>query len=551
MNKYPLNSIERLTDFRELLMRGAGKFGNKAAFRERTQGGVREISYADFAENVRALAAALHARLAGGRISILGENSYAWVLSYFAVVTGGHTAVPLDKELSEEEMADELSRAKVDMLLYSPTYEEEARAASDASGRQLQLLAMDWKGELPALLEEGRSLLAMDSALWDGFSRPPEEVVSILFTSGTTGRSKAVMLSQNNLMANTKAACELVLFTPQDVLLSVLPLHHAYEDMCGLFGPLYHGATICFCPWIKDLPRCMELFSPTVMVLVPLFIERFLGKIWAAARERGLEGKLRAGIRLAGILDRLGIHVRHKLLAQPRAALGGRLSIVISGGAHLAAEHVKAMRELGVTVLQGYGVSECSPIVSAGRNHSVKDEACGWIAPCCEVKISQAGEILVRGENVMVGYLDDPKATQAAIRQGWLHTGDLGWVDEDGFLYVTGRIKDMIVLKNGKNILPGELEEKISALPLVGECVVTAAEDGASLLAAIYPDVEASAGMEPDGILRALEEGVQKLCESEVYYKKIAEVRLFARPFPRTTSGKIKRFEVEEELSRG
>ncbi len=553
MKKYPLNPTEIVRDLKELTDRSARLYADKEAFLTMTgKNEYKSVTYGRFGEELCALANALTDHgLAGRRMALVGENSYTWLLSYFAIVNTNSTVVPMDKELTGEELKILVQRSGAAVLFFSPAYAEEARLIKDAvPGLVTVSLGKKRDAELSVdeLLGEGFALLEKGTDRYSGIEIDRERTCSILFTSGTTGASKGVMLCHRNLAANTVSACELVLFRPNDVLLSVLPINHAYEDMCGIFGPIHYGCTIAFCPGVKNLPDCLQLFRPTVMVLVPLYVETICKRIWEKAKKQGKESKLKTGIALGNIAAALGIGIRDKLLHEVRdGAFGGRLKIVISGGAYLNPKLVKGFRDFGVTILNGYGATECSPIVSANRNLSHKDDSVGWVASCCEVRFDEGGQILVRGQNVMKGYLDDEAGTAEVFDGDWYKTGDLGYRNKQGFLYVTGRIKDMIVLKNGKNIMPEEIEYLMLKSPLIAEVMVKEApgdENGSDkLMAIIYPDPAKKQEL-GNQLHQELQAHIDIVNKELASFKQIHLFALRDTEFPKTTTRKIKRYQV-------
>ncbi len=553
MKKYPLNPTEIVRDLKELTDRSVRLYADKEAFLTMTgKDEYKSVTYSRFGEELCALANALSERgLAGKRMALVGENSYTWLLSYFAIVNTNSTVVPMDKELTGDELKALVQRSGAAVLFYSPAYADEAHLIKDAVPG-LTTVSLGKKGDaelsVDELLKEGFALLEQGIDRYSGIEIDRERTCSILFTSGTTGASKGVMLCHRNLAANTVSACELVLFRPNDVLLSVLPINHAYEDMCGIFGPIHYGCTIAFCPGVKNLPDCLQLFRPTVMVLVPLYVETFYKRIWEKAKKQGKESKLKTGIALGNIAAALGIDIRDKLLHEVRdGAFGGRLKIVISGGAYLNPKLVKGYREFGVTILNGYGATECSPIVAANRNLSHKDGSVGWVASCCEVRFDEGGQILVRGQSVMKGYLDDEAGTAEVFDGEWYKTGDLGHQDKQGFLYVTGRIKNMIVLKNGKNIMPNEIEYLLLQSPLIAEVMVKEApgdENGSDkLMAIIYPDLAQKEEL-GSGLHQALQAEIDSVNARLASFKQIHLFALRDTEFPKTTKREIKRYQV-------
>ena len=424
MKGYPLYTTECIRDLKELTDTSVNRYADRDAFRFMTdKTHFESITYRQFGADLAALAGALIDAGAGGaRIALIGENSYFWVLSYFAIVNINATAVPLDKELAIEEILSLLKRSDATLFFHSNSYNDEAhRAAEVIPG--LRTVPFDDGGEsvfsVTALLQRGRALAADGVDHYSDIRIDRERTCSILFTSGTTGQSKGVMLNHRNITADVVAACSLVLYTEDDVMLSVLPLHHVYEAVAGVFCPLLRGATIAFCSATKLLPACMKLFAPTVMVLVPLYLETFIKRIWDNAAKQGKTGKLKFGIVLGNILAAVRIDIRRRCLPISLLFFGGRLATIVSGGAYLNPALVREFREFGIMVLQGYGTTECAPIVSVSRRRNDKDKSVGSVLPCCSVRIDAKGQILVRGSNVMKGYLDNQAATDDVIIDGW------------------------------------------------------------------------------------------------------------------------------------
>ena len=553
---YPLNQLEKISDLKALTDRCAREYGPAPAFM--TMLGKTEYetkTYEQFGKELSELANAfIENEWQDKRIALIGDNSYRWLLSYFAAVNTGATVVPLDKELSEGEIADLIGRSGSSVLIYSENYDEEALfAAEKVKGLKRVSLGRKKNADMTfeSLLDKGRDILSSGIDKYSGIELDREKVCSILFTSGTTGKSKGVMLCHRNLAANVVSACENVKFETDDVLVSILPIHHSYEDMCGIFGPMNYGSCIAFCEEIKRLPDALALFRPTIIVLVPLYVETFYSKIWKAAKEKGQESKLRMGIKIGNALAAVGIDIRDSLLADVRKAFGGRLKFIVCGGAYLNPAYIKRYRSFGVTIIQGYGITECSPIVSSNRNKRIKDKSVGWVFSCNEVKFDEQGQILVKGKNVMLGYLDDEQGTKEAFEGEWFKTGDLGYKDKDGYLYFAGRCKNLIVLKNGKNIMPDEIESLLTQSPLISECMVKESagdENGSeSIMAIIYPDPAATKGMNTSQVLGAIQKQIDEINQSLAYYKRINNFLIRENEFPKTTTRKIQRYKVGKE----
>jgi long-chain acyl-CoA synthetase len=505
------------------------------------------VSYRQFGQDLCALANTLIERgLAGKAIAVVGENSYDWVLTYLSVVNINATIVPIDKELSKEDMRELLVRAKVGAFFYSATFEEESAYIKTHIPGMMTVSFGDKGGAdytMTGLISEGEQLVAQGKDRYSGIEIDRERTCAVLFTSGTTGKSKGVMLSHHNLASNIVGIVQIVHMSPEDVLLSVLPIHHTLEVTVGILAPMAWGVTFAFCESVKKLPACMKLFRPTVMTLVPLYVETFHKKIWESAKKHGKEAKLRFGIGLGNVLAAVGIDVRRKLMAEVLESFGGRVRIMPCGGAPLSPEVMKCFVGLGIRVYQGYGTTECSPIVSANSDHYYRVGSDGYILACNEVRISDTGEILVRGENVMKGYLDDEKATDEAFDGEWYKTGDLGFL-KDGFLYVTGRCKNLIVLKNGKNISPEEIEIKLSVIPSVAEVIVKEDSGNEYLTAEIYPDQEALRAKGEETLKKEIGEEVERLNQKLEAYRRVRRITLRKTEFPKTTKRSIVRYQV-------
>lgn len=554
--KYPYNKTEKILDLKVLTDTCVRNYNDKPAFKIRlSKTEVKSITYNDFGRQLCALANTLIDKgFQGKRIALIGENSYPWVLTYLSVVNINATIVPLDKELTAEEICELVKRAGACALFHSPAFDDEAVYAAQHIP-ELYTVSLKEKGSaddtLEEMIQQGEAMVAQGSDRYSNIEIDRERACSILFTSGTTGKSKGVMLSHTNLGSNIVSACELVKYTPNDVFLSILPIHHTYENMAGIVCPLNFGSTIAFCESVKLLPECLALFRPTIMVLVPLYLETFYNRIWESARKQGKESKLKLGMGIGNLLSLIGIDVRDKLLYDVRKFFGGRLGLIISGGAYLNPMLVHGFKGFGITVVQGYGITECSPIISVNRNKCLKAKSVGWIMSCNDVKIDDDGQILVKGDNVMIGYLDDEQGTINAFDGDWYKTGDLGYMDKDGFLYVTGRCKNLIVLKNGKNIMPDEIESLLQQSPLIAEAMVKESRADAngseSVMAIIYPDPAVAKDMNTKELCQAVQAEVDAVNQKLVLYKRVQHFVLRSTEFPKTTTKKIQRYKVAKE----
>ncbi len=514
MKPYPLYPRPVLKGFRQLLDWRAGETPDSIAFQYKDKSLLVSVTYAQFRTEVDALAAFFHTQgLRDAKIAVLGENSYPWILTYFAVVLSGNVIVPIDKELPTEDMISLLQRCGAKALVYSSSFEDVAQAAQ-AAGAVKTAFSMT---EFPAILKS-RS---------DPIPIPTDEsaVCAIIYTSGTTGDPKGVMLTQKSLMTDTVAACQNVYIAGGSLL--TLPLHHTFAFTTSVLAMLVYGVPISINKSLRTFQADMRTYKPQNMFLVPLYVETLYKGIWKAAREQNKERLLRTLIKISSLLRRCGLDLRRKLFRSVLEQFGGRLDLIVCGGAFLEQRYIDGMEDIGIQVLNGYGITECSPVVAVNRNRWAKPGSIGLPLPCCDVKI-QDGEICVKGSLVMVGYFQDEAATAAAIQDGWFHTGDLGYLDEDGFLFITGRKKNLIILSNGKNVSAEELEAQILQIARAEEVVVY--EEDGHITAEIFSETT-------DGI----REEIMALNQKLPSYKRIQRVKFREIPFEKTTTRKIKR----------
>lgn len=555
--EYARNQVDEIEDLKELISYGAAHYKDREAFVYREKGGYKRITYAAFKDDVEALGTAFYGiGLKGKRIAVLGENSYAWIVTYLAAVNGSCVIVPIDKEQTVPEIARILTDSECSAIVYSEAYADVAQEIAENGAALEFYINMDLPagGEegrflsFRALLKKGRELIAGGE---DAFLRneiDKDAMAVIIYTSGTTGKSKGVILSHGNLAADTVGGLGNVKFGERSLL--VLPVHHTFAFTGGVLIMLHAGSSIFITSSLKNFAADMALHKPNDILLVPMFIENLYKKIWEGARAQGKDKLLKAISSVSNGLFSIGIDLRRRLFHSVLENLGGCLDVVVTGGALMDPKYVKGFRTFGVNILNGYGITECSPVVSVNRNHHYRDGSIGLVLPCCEVKIDSPdengeGEILIRGPITMKGYYNNPEATAAAFDGEWFKTGDLGRYDKDGFLYITGRLKNLIILSNGKNVSPEELEMLILNIPYVKEVVCAASKEHADketvIAAEVFPDAEYLEKHPISDITEALKRDVKELNKSLPPYKRIESVRLRDREFEKTASKKIKR----------
>jgi long-chain acyl-CoA synthetase len=430
------------------------------------------------------------------KVAVIGENSYEWILTYLAVVCSGGVIVPLDKELPPGDIMNILNDCGAAVLVFSDMYSDIAEFLQNERMMIRNYINMN---TLPGLLQSGRTLIQQGEKRIVNNKINNQALTVILYTSGTTGTSKGVMLSHKNIASNVvKSAQSYFCF---GVSLLVLPLHHSFSFTAGVLYALYQGCNIVINKSMKDVAGDMVKYKPNNMFLVPLFVETLYKKVWDTAKKSGKDGLLRILIKISNALLKIGIDLRPILFKQVLAAFGGALDGVITGGAPISIEYIKGFRALGLNAYNGYGISECSPVVSINRNKYFRDGSVGSVLPGIEIKIMEPddtgnGEICVKGDIVMLGYYNNEQATNEAFDGEWFKTGDIGRLDKDGFLYISGRKKNLIVLSNGKNVYPEDLESTLLDIPYIKEVVVYA--EGDIIVAEVFLDTE----NEPDNALR-------------------------------------------------
>lgn len=541
---YPLYETREVHSVKDLFNYPLQNTPEKDAFRVRTgPDSYASVSWQHFKKNVDDLGTALYAAgLKGKHIAVIGDNMYEWVLTYMAALCGDMVIVPIDKDLPAEQIEELLDFGDVSAIIFAPRFApmmQKIRTDLPGIKKFISMRPAEGFMSLRQFMERGGALRKDGVRSYVDEEPDVHKMAAILYTSGTTGRPKGVMLSQQNIVSSFDGACKNVSFTEDDVMLSILPLHHAYESNCGILAMLHTSTVVCFNENLKLLPSNLKLFSPTGLSAVPLVLETLIRQIRDGARKAGKLKQLETGLKLGGFLGKVGVSA-DKLFSDVYEALGGRLKKGFVGGAPANPETLKTLSTLGITFLQGYGITECSPLVSVNREKYNKPDSVGPVLSCCEVRIED-GEVQVTGTNVMLGYYKDEEATAEAFTEdGWFRTGDLGYLDNDGCLHITGREKNLIILKSGENISPEEIENLIDRSPLVSESVVMQEDDQIS--AHIYPEfLEKEGRRANEDEIRAM---ISKLNAKQPWYRQVTKIVLHDKEFEKTTTKKILRHKV-------
>jgi len=515
----------------------------------------KNIRYKDFEKDINNLGIALIKRgFKDKRVAIIGKNRYEWALTYLTVMNGVGVTVPLDKGLPEEEMQMCLERSKTDVLVFDSAYLEIVKNLKNTNVKLL--VCMDNISEegivtITELLEEGKKILK-DRTYVDAKINA-EEMATIIFTSGTTSKSKAVMLSHKNIVSNIyDIDCAEKIYS-NDVNLAFLPLHHTFGST-GLLLFLRHGVTNVFCDGLRHIQQNLKEYKVSVFVCVPLLLEAMYKKIMNEVERQGKTKLIKTATKISNFLLKFKIDIRRKLFKQILDQLGGNVRFIISGASAIDKNVAKGFNDFGMLTVQGYGLTETSPVLCAENQKAIRYGSCGLPMTSVELKIDNPneegiGEIIAKGPNVMIGYYEDEEATNEVLRDGWFYTGDLGYIDNDGFLFITGRKKNVIVLKNGKNIYPEELEAKISTLEYVAESMVFGKpkDDDLIISAKIvynkeyveenYPNIS------EEELKKIVWKDIKEINKGLTSYKHIKDIIITAEPMIKTSTAKIKRYE--------
>ena len=555
---------DRVYDFRELVDKAAATYGHLPAFHLDGEGGnfSRPVSYIQFREDIYGLGTAMEETgMLDGFVGVISENRYEWCLSYLTIGAGGSVIVPLDKELGVEDIHTQIVAGGIKTLFYSKSMAPKIAEVVAHGDTQLEFLinmdigvSTEEEYSMKELILSGTEKYHKGNNAYEARPVNPEKLGVLVFTSGTTSNSKAVMLSQKNICANMFSVLHSLYCDERDTMLTILPLHHTYCCTAGFLTVINRGTAIGFCKSLKGIAIALNEFKPTITMMVPAILEVLYRRVDSAISSNPeTKAKVEKGMSICDAADKVGLDIRRTVFKDIHAKMGGRLKLIISGAAAINPAVLKAFEDFGFTIRQGYGLTETSPIVTVNETKGNKYEYVGRPLLNVQVEILNPndqgiGEIGVKGDNVMMGYYMNPEATAQVFRDGWFLTGDLGYFDEDGFLYIAGRSKNVIVTKNGKNIYPEELETKIVRLPYVNEAMVTGEDDTKSddliVTAQVFPDykaLEAAGHTEEQDIYDLLWGEIKTMNESLPAYKKVRALVVRKEDFVRTSTNKVKR----------
>ena len=540
-------------------------YPKKTAYRQmETRTEESSISFSQFAQNTEALRAALPQYTdQKEKIAVLGETSQEWISAYLAVVSGVGVCVPIDRELPPETIAQQLSFADVKTLFCSKNCLKKLQNALPACERIETVIVMRGKGDetvegcenilyLQDLIAQGRALLQEKGPQALPEKIDPNATCLIIYTSGTTGANKGVMLSNRNIMG-TLRGCARLLHYP-DTSFSVLPINHSYELHAHIMSCMYCGTTVCINNDLKYLVKNLERFRPEMSCMVPMMLDLLVRKLKKQIAESGRQAEFDRAVSVTKALRKAHIDLRRRTFKDVLEPLGGNLRMIICGGAALKQDTADFLNNIGVEIYNGYGITECAPVAAVNPLSKARRFSVGHLLPTMEARIADPdedgnGEIQLRGDNVMQGYFKAPDDTkQVFTKDGWFRTGDIGRMDKQKFLYISGRLKNLIILPNGKNVSPEEIEESLQKrIPYIKECVVYADEQNSDIHAICYldPQYRADNGLDGNDAAKAhLQPEIERFNSEMPGYKKIADFEISETEFEKSTTHKIQRFKI-------
>lgn len=558
---YPVRTV---TDLKDMINSSADLFGDSPAYLVKNVPGGKYVpkSYNQLRSDIDAFGTALiDMGLKGKHIAVIGETRYEWIVADLGIANGVGVTVPLDRELPVSELANLAQRAHLSAIVYSAKVEKKLlEALKDIDGLEYTIsMDAEKSGDgitsMKELINKGRALIRGGNTQYIDAKIDPDAMSILLFTSGTTGLAKGVMLSHRNIVAEVMNMSMYVHVNRDDISLSVLPIHHTYEFTCNHMTVLFQGGIMAICEGLKHIVKNMNECHATIMLGVPQIFEVMHARIWRQAEKSGKADKLRKGMQLAKTLDKFNIRVQKRLFKDVHSAFGGRMRMFINGAAALDPDIIDDFNIMGINMFQGYGLTENSPIVAVFRDRYHHGSSVGPAMPNTEIKISEPdadgiGEILAKDDSVMLGYYEDPEATAAVLKDGWLYTGDYGYIDDEDFLHITGRKKNVIVTKNGKNIFPEEVEYYLMKNKYIKEVIVTGEDDEKTgnliVTAHIVPDMDAiiddEGKMSEEELRKFFKKQIDDVNEQMSSYKRVKRFELRKEEFEKTSTRKIKRF---------
>ena len=554
-------------NYRELVDYSCTQYAQNIAYKYKKDHTAKEVQYIEktyeqFGKDIKAISTGLlNLDLMGKRVVVIGNNRYEWCVSYFATTCGNMVVVPIDKALPDNEIETLIKRSEAEAIIFDKKYLEVAKRSQQDDSTNLKILiCMDEIQEKEVktfneLVKEGTKQIIEGDKKYDNIEIDENQMSIMLFTSGTTSEPKAVMLSQANICANiSNIACWVKLY-PNDVLLSFLPIHHTFESTITFLYGFYSGSQVAFCDGLKYIQKNLAEYKVTVFVAVPLILETMYKKIQKGIEEKGKTKLINTMTKISNTLLKAKIDIRKIVFKQVLDNFGGHLRVVLYGAAPMNKETIIGFNNLGISLVQGYGLTETSPVVTAETDKEKRPGSVGLALANLNLRIDNpdkdgVGEIAVKGPSVMLGYYKNEEKNKEVLKDGWFSTGDYGYIDEDGFVYVTGRKKDIIVLKNGKNVYPQEIEFLINKIPYVAESLVYSRDKDTTdtmLCAKIVYDkdaIEQTLGEKTEAEYQEyIWQEVKNINQELPIFKRIKHISITTEPLKKTTTQKVKRYE--------
>lgn len=565
MKNYPLYTRPSFATMRELVEYLDKTYATKTAysFRNDPHDPMMQVrSFARLCEDVRCIATSIAERgiAKGGHCALIGKLSYGWVCTYLSLLAVGAVVVPLDPDWNAGELGETAKTAECKTLFCcDDVFEAKAEVIAKTAKIKTVITIDSDKSEinLDLMNLEGKQLRSNGNTAYETTRVSPDKLSLLVFTSGTTGKGKGVMLSQTAILTNITSGLRII--TSEGRTIGLLPPHHTFGSTINILGNLLLGVDMYISSGVRYLVKEMKEHKPTHLILVPLYLETFYRRIKSAIKDSGKEQAFEALTKVSGALGKVGIDAKKALFKSVRTTFGGELNLVVSGGAPLSPEIAETFENLGIKVLNGYGITECSPLLSVNRNKLQKKGSVGMPIPAVNIKIKDPdengeGEICAKGVCVMQGYYKDPEATEAAFDEdGYFRTGDIGKLDEDGWIYITGRAKNLIILSNGKNVYPEEIETALAAVPGVVDVVVyegisKRGGEHNAIVAEIYPDEDFLKKNKIENKQEYFKKFITDFNRTAVAYKKIGVLKVRDTEFPKNTLRKITRFKIDKTI---
>lgn len=560
-----LYQVPKILSIQDMIIQSAKKFGQKIALEDLNNTPINKVTYRELLDNILKFGNAL--RNLGlkerAHIAVIGENRVQWAITYLTAMCFNYVIVPIDRNLTTNEIMNIMHESDAEAIVFSGSYSGIIAEGKSSLKKMKYFICMDETSEDKDFLIMTKLIRQTDEIAIDNLPKIiPEDLAEIIFTSGSLGRAKGVMLSQKNLASNLMDMVSMILINEQDRFLSVLPMHHTYECTCGLLCPLYCGASAHYARSLKTVVDDIQKVKATILLGVPLLYDKMFRRIIKTIKENKVKSIIVPPlVKLTNLLALAGLStIKKKIFSELHHKFGGAVRIFIAGGAAPDPLVAKGLREFGFTFIQGYGLTETSPILALNRLDSFKDDAAGLVLPSVDVKINNpdengSGEIWAKGPSVMLGYYKNEKATNDAFDDGWFKTGDIGYFDEDGFLHINGRKKNVIIPRGGKNVFPEEIEDILNRSPFILESLVFGEKDPKQdeiIAAQIVADAEAFIEYSETHKEEITNELIHKLIQQEIEktnkqlapHKQIKKFYIREKEFEKTTTQKIKRYLV-------